>query len=226
MPIDMPPNGKSTKCQIGADGIIAFPQHVVDHLGWQIEEPIVVSYLLDGSLLILLFRRAEPGACGFKLAFKNRTVEGGSGGKLRCRKLIKQIVSPLIPLTRRDIDPIFLDMDKKSGHKPYEMAFLLQIPGWTEVEFNANGVADLPQRLLGVYQIVNGNPDKPVRIGQGIVQARLKEHVKENDFRAGSHLAYFPVAKKKDAELVEHILLMQYKQENGGQLPPGNRITA
>ena len=117
-------------------------------------------------------------------------------------------------------------MDKKSGHKPYELAFLLQLPAWIEVEFNATGVESLPPRTLGVYQIVNGNPDKPIRIGQGFVQARLKEHIKENDFRVGSHLGYFPIAKKKDAEVVEHILLMQYKQENGGQLPPGNRITA
>jgi hypothetical protein len=55
----------------------------------------------------------------------------------------------------------------------------------------------------------------------------MKEHLKSAEHtRVAKRFAYFTMPEKSDAELIEHLLLLRYKQQNGGQLPPGNRITA
>lgn len=224
MPSDIDPIGKSRDCTIYPEGIIAFSQPVISVVGWQAGHEITISTVRELPLCFL-FRRASHDGRGYILSFLNKANIGGSGGKLTCRRIIGTMVHPAIALPLRNIQPVYLEIDRKLGLKPYQMAFLLAEPRWTAIEFNALGADGVPSRLSGVYQVLGGD-DKVLRVGQGFIQSRMRENLKIGDLRAARRFLYFPLSNKEDMLLLEHILLQRHKQENGGQLPPGNRITA
>lgn len=159
MPDDIAPYGK-TRCNIYPEGLITFSQIVLDQVQWHTRQQITISNLRDLPLT-LLFRLADPDAQGFILSYLNRTSVGGSGGKLSCRHIVKTILSPSLALPLKDIPPIYLDVDKKSKIKPYQIALLLAEPIWIDVEFTATSAENFPQRLMGVYQVVNSDPEWP-----------------------------------------------------------------
>ncbi len=161
MPDDIAPYGK-TRCNIYPEGLITFSQTVLDQVQWHTRQQITISNLRDLPLT-LLFRLSDPDAKGFILSYLNRKNVGVSGGKLSCRRIVRTILSPSLALPLRDIPPIYLDVDKKSGIKPFQIALLLAEPTWTDVEFTATSAENFPQRLMGVYQAINSDPEKPLR---------------------------------------------------------------
>jgi len=99
-------------------------------------------------------------------------------------------------------------------------------PAWTETDFSQTAAEATSARMMGLYALL-ANDRKVYRYGEGVIQTRMKEHLKSSEHtRTTKRFTYFKLEDKGDAELIEHLLLLQYKQQNNGQLPPGNRITA
>lgn len=82
-------------------------------------------------------------------------------------------------------------------------------------------------RLLGVYQIESAD-QRLLRIGEGFIAARVREHLKGNSgwVSQARQVRYFVVCDKEVAEVMERLLLLRHKLRNNGTLPPGNSITA
>jgi len=226
MPIvEITPVGKSERCEVRPNGAIHFTQIVINRTGWRAGEQgdhLNVHCLLTDGALILLFAKTSPDQPGFKLHFLSRNTTGGSGGELRCARLATQILRPRIALPIRDIVPIFLEKEPY----PYQLAFILQLPDWIESDFSQTAAETVPNRVIGVYALMT-NDRKIYRYGEGVIQTRMKEHLKSAEHtRVAKRFAYFTMPEKSDAELIEYLLLLRYKQQNSGQLPLGNRITA
>lgn len=221
MPIfEFPPVGKGNSCEILPDGEIHLPQNVLDRVGWKHGMYIIPGCLTDGDLLVLLLREAKADEQGFKLSPLYRNGSIYRGGKLRCRRLTHQILRRHLELPLRNIIPIYPEKDR------YPLAFMLKLPEWQEVDFSVAGAENLSSRWAGAYRLLMGDR-KIYRYGQGICQSRLKEHLKDSTHaRQVKQFSFFPISEKVDMAYIEHLLLVQYKQINGGQLPPGNRITA
>ena len=228
MPIEsFPPVGQSECCYILPGGQIHIPSHVLERTPWHAGDQgdsIAVSYLADEGLLVLLLAKAEAGRAGFKLHYLNRNGLTGSGGILRCTRLATRILSPRIALPMRDIAPVFFEQDKSTYS--WQLALMLQLPAWIDIEFSQAAAETVPPRSNGVYMLTTSDR-RVYRYGCGQLQVRMREHLKSSDHtRTARRFCYFPLVERSDALLMEHLFLLRHKQMNNGQLPPGNRITA
>jgi hypothetical protein len=199
-------------------------QPVLDQVGWRPGQPITVSVLKDLSST-LLFRPSEPDTKGYILSYLNRNRNGVSGGKISCSRIVGDIMSTNPGVSTKKLMPIYLNVEKKTGIRPYQIALLLANPPWLDVKFTATSAESFSPQLMGVYQVIGPESDQPLRIGQGIFQQRFQENLKIPELRSAKYYQYLPMSNKTDMVLLEHILLQKHKQENG-QLPPGNKITA
>jgi hypothetical protein len=214
--ITMPRSGGSDQCWITADGIISFPKPVIARLGWQMGQRIRVDYIRKP--LWLLFSIDEVGRLGFALHALNRNGTSGSGGKMRCARLAKTVLRPSVALPVYGLSPVFPD------HTVADLVLMLEEPDWIPFEFTMAGCQALPPDVLGVYQISSHNDI--LRIGEGNVPARIREHLKNDHLvRAAKSARYMVAADKEESVLIEHVLLCIYEEKNGA-LPQFNRVKA
>jgi hypothetical protein len=214
--ITLPRIGGSDQPWITPDGIISFPQPVIARLGWQIGQRIRVDYIRKP--LCLFFTLDETGRLGFTLHYLNRTSTGGSGGKICCARLAKTVLRPRLALPIYGLSPIYPD------HTVADLVLMLEEPDWSPFDFTMAGCEALPADALGVYEILSHN-DK-LRIGEGIVQARIREHLKNDHLaRAAKTARYVVAADKEESLLIEHVLLSDYEDKKG-VLPQFNRVKA
>ena len=216
--ITMPRHGGERNVWIDlATGVINFPRAVMERLGWQIGQHIEVSYLLKP--MVLLFRVDETGEIGYALHYLNRTGTGGSGGKIRCAKLARLVLRPRFSQpVLYGLEPIYptaIDAD---------LALFLERPDWIPIDFDMASCQAVSEDTLGVYEVLG--PNAELRIGEGNVRLRLKEHLKvEALVRAAKGVRYFQALDKEDSVVLEHLLLSEFEARDGA-LPQYNRIKA
>ena len=205
-------------CSVSEDGVIGLPRVIIEQLAWPVPSKVAVDYLLDP--LLLLLRRADPSQqAGYTLDYQTRPATHRTGTKITCRVLAKTILRPRIVLPIRGLAPIFLPTG------PYALALILESLPWVTLDFSQTGIKAIADPLKGVYQLLDPSGNI-VRIGEGSLAARLREHLKDARLTSGAHsLQYFPLADKEETQLWERVLLAQYEQQTG-QLPLFNRIRA
>lgn len=210
------PVGKSRSVVIWPDGTIVFPAEVVRHLGWQVGKRIAVSYL---EATLILFFSSSTDQPGFILHSIGRDTESGnSASKVRVSKLANQVIRPRIKLPVRGLEPIYLPTTTS-----FEMALNLEPWSWFETTFDASGAESIPARQVGLYEIMSAD-GRILRIGEGFVQVRCREHLKNGDLiRSGRGLRYLPL-EKTDSVLLEQVALAEYRAKFGA-LPPFNAIS-
>ena len=216
--------GMSNRVSLDPDGTFAFPRRVMERLGWHVPSRVRVEYLLDKhhpAVPLLMFFSIDEDAYnqGYSLSYLYRNDTGGTGGKIRCTRLAKQIIAPRIALPIFEIAPIY------PATNLCDVVLMLSTPTWTKLEFTMAGVQSVPTNQLGVYHIL-GDEDKPVKIGQGVVSSRLQQHLKDDRFvRAGKSARYLLVSEKEDAVTLEQVCLAQHENLYG-VLPELNPIRA
>lgn len=213
-PIAVYPVGSQFHVTILADGTLTFPQRVLEDAAWQTGMEIAVQYI-DSRPFILLFAQATPDHPGFTLSALNRSsASNGSSGKITCSKFHKEVLRGRLTLPMRNIQPIII---KNWG---VEIALIVEPFPWESVDFSKDGVGQIAADTIGVYQLLSFKGDV-LRVGQGLVQARLDQHLQRDDMlRAVETLRYVPLAKE-DAVITERLLLEQYESEHG-ELPTFN----
>jgi hypothetical protein len=168
--------------------------------------------------LWLLFSLDEAGRLGFALHYLNRNGTGGSGGKMRCVRLAKTVLRPHVALPLYGLPPVF------PNHMVADLVLMLEEPDWIPFEFTMAGCQALPADVLGVYEISSHNDI--LRIGEGVVQSRIREHLKNDHLvRAARTARYMVAADKEESILIERVLLSLYEERNGA-LPQFNRVKA
>ncbi|MBZ0300999.1 MAG: hypothetical protein K8J31_14725 [Anaerolineae bacterium] len=215
-PIELFPMGKAAHCAISAEGTLSLPQSVMDALNWQVGDEIAASYI--PRPITLLLRAAPDGHPGYKLSYLSRSPRGRRGGKLTCRAFTNHILRRRVPLPQRQVPPALLT------HSAYELALLLEPVPWITVECSMTGCQAVPADLTGVYQLLDGD-QVPLKIGEGLIQARLREHLLDEPLvRLARMLQYYPLPKD-DSRILEKVLLALYEAERGS-LPMFNAIRA
>ena len=104
---------------------------------------------------------------------------------------------------------------------------MLTEPQWKVVDFTMAGCSLIgdPPALIGTYELL-GSDAIPLRVGEGIVQNRIREHLKDDRMvRAVKRVRYFPLSEKRDAEVMEQVLLARFETRNEA-LPMFNSIRA
>jgi hypothetical protein len=215
-PVELLPMGKIANCAINQDGTISLPQRVIDALGWRIGEEIAASYI--PSPITLLLRVARDGRPGYKLSYLSRNGRARSGGKLNCRAFTKHILRPRIPLPQRNIPPALL----RNGD--YELALLFESIPWKSVECSMAGCQQIPADVTGVYQLLGGD-QMPLKIGEGVVQNRFREHLRDERLVRQARTLQYVVLPKEDSVVLEKVLLALYEAAHQ-TLPPFNTIRA
>lgn len=215
-PVELLPMGKISNCGVNQDGTISLPQHVIEALGWRIGDEIAASYI--PSPVTLLLRVARDGRPGYKLSYLSRSGRVRRGGKLNCRAFTTHILRPRVPLPQRDIPPALLH----SGD--YELALLFEAVPWKTVECSMAGCQQLPADNIGIYQLLGGD-QAVLKIGEGVLQNRLREHLRDERLVRQARTLQYLVLPKEDSVVLEKVLLALYEAEHQA-LPPFNAIRA
>ncbi|SRR5258708_18086543 len=217
--INIIPIGDSATCSVSADGTVSFPKSIIEQVGWRATRKIAVSYIPEP--LVLLLRPAELNRPGFTLSYNDHARKGldKPGGRLSCSKFTKEILRPRLALPARGIAPIIL----KNGQT--QLALMLQLPTWITESFSMAGCQNIPSGIKGVYQLISSE-EEILRIGEGTIQTRIKEHLKDERLaRMASAIRYCVLADKEETSTIEKVLIAQYEAEYG-ELPSFNRIRA
>jgi len=211
------PIGNSLTCSFNSEGTLTFPQRVIDLLGWEHNAKIALSYIHEP--LTLLLRSAEIGHPGFTLSHLSHADTGKAGGKISCTKFSKEVLRSRIVFPLRGLVPIFL----KSSN--FQLALTLQSPEWRTVEFSLTGCQKISPEVKGVYQLLSSDM-KVLRIGEGIVQTRTREHLKDQRIVQSTQLVrYISLEDKEETEIMEKILIAYHEAEHK-HLPEFNSIRA
>src|SRR5258708_11219081 len=211
------PIGNTDTCSFNADGTISVPQRVMQRLNWQHNQKIALSYIAEP--LTLLLAAAENEVPGFTLSYRNRTVSTSVGGRISCTKFTNEVMRTKVALPARRIFPVFL------RNVNYQLALLLQPIDWLVVDFSLAGCLQINPELKGVYQLLSAD-QKVLRIGEGAIQSRIKEHLKDERLaRAAKTLRYLGLADKEETSLMEKILIAHH-EANYRELPQFNAIRA
>jgi hypothetical protein len=216
-PIDVYPVGKATTCAIGETGTISFHQRTLDRLGWQAGNEIALQYI--ASPLTLLLREADSECPGFKLSYWGRSGNQRFGGKITCVRLANTVLRSRVALPIRDIEPIVFTYLQRQ-----HLALILVDPPWMETAFSMAGCQTLAAEQTGVYQLLSAD-NTVLRIGQGNLQLRLREHLKDDQLVYNTRQVRYLSMEKDDAILMERILLAQHEAALG-ELPAFNPIHA
>lgn len=215
-PVDLFPIGRSVRCTFAADGTLSLPQPVLERLGWTAGMRIAVRYLRQ-PLTLLLWAAPEERAA-FTLSYLSRRGDSRRGGKLVCRGFANQIARARVQLPLRELAPAYLN------GTPYQLALLLEEPAWALAPFSAAGVAALSPGDVGVYQLL-GAADAVVRIGEGSVAERLRQHLRVEELVRATRAVRWVEQEKADAVVLERVLLALHR-ERCGALPRFNAVEA
>lgn len=215
-PVDLYPMGKMSNCTVNPDGTISLPQRVIDGLSWQIGDEIAASYI--PSPITLLLRAAPAGHPGYKLSYLSRNGQSRSGGKLNCRAFTNHVLRPKVPLPQRNVQPVLL----RSGD--YDLALLFEAIPWMSVDCSMAGCQQIPTGATGVYQLL-GSDHAPLKIGEGAVQNRLREHLRDERLVRLARTMQYIILPKEDGVILEKVLLALYEDQHQ-VLPPFNAIRA
>ncbi len=220
--ITVSPKGMSDTISLDPSGAFAFPKRVIDRLKWRVPGMVTVDYLLDREMSeapLTLFLSSTSDTHGFTLSYLNATRDGGSGGKIKLQSMVRTVIAPRVVLPTDNLTPIY----PQTGLA--DLVLMLTQPVWTPIEFTLAKLQTIPGDLIGVYQILNES-GKPVKIGQGSVANRLREHLKEERYiRAAKTAQFFPVSLKEDAPIFEQVLIAQHEMVYEA-LPEMHRIRA
>ena len=211
-PIEFFPVGKSETCSIAKDGTVSFPQRILDAIGWRAGDEIATSYI--PIPLTLLLRVTNDGRPGFKLSYLARTGNKKTGGKLNLSAFVNNIMRHQVILPRTGIKPAYL----ASG--AYQLALVLEEIHWQDAEFNVSGIQLVPEDMMGVYEIL-GTDQVVLRIGEGFLQSRLREHLKDDRLRQVGRRVRYLAVNKDDAVILEKVLLALHELDHSS-LPPFN----
>ncbi len=217
--INIIPIGNSVTCSVSANGTMSFPQSIIERVGWRVNHKIAVSYIPEP--LVVLLRPAEANRPGFTLSYntQDQMGRGKPGGRLSCSKFTREILRPRLALPARGISPIIL----RNGQ--VQLALMLESPAWITESFSMAGCQNIPARIKGVYQLI-GAEHQILRIGEGAIQARIREHLKDERLaRVANEIRYCVLADKEETSTIEKVLIAEYEAEYG-ELPPFNRIRA
>ena len=222
--ISVAPKGLSDTISLDPSGLFAFPKRVIDRLQWSVPGMVQVDYLLDkemseAPLTLFLSSSNDTQQSGFTLSYLNATRDGGSGGKIKLQSMVRLVIAPRVVLPVDNLVPIYPQTELA------DLVLMLTQPVWTPLEFTLAKLQAIPSDLIGVYQILNES-GKPVKIGQGNVANRLREHLKEERYiRAAKTAQFFPVSLKEDAPIFEQVLIAQHEMVYEA-LPEMHRIRA
>ena len=226
--INVPRNGMSDKVTITSRGMFTFPRRVMERLGWRPPTRILVDHFKDkqldnAPLILFLSIDSDPKGQGFALSFLNRTgPQSGSGGKISCNQFTRETIAPRISLPHTDVVPIY------PINKFADLVLFLTEPSWQQIDFNMSGCQSINMNgtsLIGAYELL-GADNIPLRIGEGNVQNRIREYLKEDRMvRDVKRVRYFPVSEKTDTVLMEQVLLARHETLYG-KLPLYNLIRA
>ena len=226
--INAPRVGMSDRITMTPDGMFSIPRRVMERLGWVPPMRVAVDYLVDNKikdapLVLFLSVDSSREGQGYALSTLNRSVttKTGSGGKCSCALLMRTVIAPRVDLPRFDVEPIY------PANNLADLVLMLTEPAWKVIDFTMAGcllLGDTPA-LIGTYELL-GSDGMPLRIGEGIVQNRIREHLKDDRLvRAVKRVRYFPLSEKRDAELMEQVLLARFETRNEA-LPMFNSIRA
>ena len=226
--INAPRSGMSDRITITSDGMFSIPRRVMDRLGWVPPIRIAVDYLVDNKikdapLVLFLSVDSSHEGQGYALSTLNRNVatKTGSGGKFSCALLTRTVIAPRVDLPRFDVEPVY------PANNLADLVLMLTEPAWHVVDFTMAGcllIGGTPT-LIATYELLGGD-GVPLRVGEGVVQNRIREHLKDDRLvRAVKRVRYFPLSEKRDAEVMEQVLLARFETRNEA-LPMFNSIRA
>ncbi len=215
--IDLIPVGSDNSCSISENGTISFPKAVWQRLGWEVPCKIAVTYIAQP--LTLLLRRAENDQPGFSLSYQNRQITSRSGVKITCSRFASYVLRTQVVLPIRGLIPTFPENGR------YQLALMLQHPTWVTEDFSQAGLKQIANDVKGIYQLLDST-GSIIRIGEGAVGNRIREHLKDERFAVQvKFVQYLVLSDKDEASVMEKILIAQHETEFG-RLPTFNALRA
>lgn len=216
-PVRLYPVGKSRDCSISKSGTIRLPQPVMERLGWQAGDDIVLDYIKE-PVLVLLLQKAGEDQNGFRLSYIDHKRKATAGGKVTASRLAKWVLNPRLVLPLMNLKPIYF----KNG--AFELALILQEIPWQTVTFDKAGSQQMPTDEIGTYRLI-GSDRSVQRIGEGNLRQRMLEHLSDDHLVRMTRFLQYITLDKEDAVIVERILLSQHEAQHE-TLPPFNAIHA
>ena len=216
MPIIAINGSNDRRVSIGEKNI-GLTQAVIDRAGWKRDARIKVGVIKQANCVLL----GTTTTHGYKLRFANTRT--ATGGKVECRKFIRAELASLVDnsLPIRNIAPIFpigTDWDVAILLKPYSVP-------WKYESFSQTKLPHVDVDAVGVY-LLTGRPNGvTLRIGQGQIRARIKEHMNNPRINGQSDqgpklkvvgFCYLILdANPEDREIMERVLIAKHIDEHG-----------
>ena len=211
------PVGHTKRCSFNAKGVLSIPQALLERLGWQQGQEITGQ--LSARHLIIKLSPATPEHPGFTLSYSYKYQGQPAGGKLTLRSFANNTLRSrgILPLSNIPAVVIPAGRQNELGLKLVDLA-------WKEKIFSKADIDGISAKLRGVYKLL-GAGGETLRIGEGQIRSRMKEHLKNEALARDVHnLQYIATKDKAEARFIEQVLFHFYQDWNGGDLPPHNAI--